>query len=317
MDTNGMISTELAFAVLPIVLPINPRNGLILKKKDNGNNSHDSDEESDPSNTPPESFVDEINPYSRYVVREKLNTCIIENNNTGIYNNSGYYLFLNLPKTPIRQTIMISSHNFLPIANLIEFGQFDFDRKNSNDNPTDDTTIQTKSSPDRSIIVYLFEKKLLKNTDNKNLFINDIMVYPSKDTVLRVIIHKFEGFDTRGDPIKRSPKVINKVYLKKKFKNSAKDLSDKFEIMSIKEETTGVYVFDSLQKLNKIGTFVGSYDEHELPLVGERSFISFKGQYQGKFWIVIENGNDTENKKKIEIKIENGMTTSINILIID
>ena len=76
----------------------------------------------------------EIDPWKKYIVKEKLNVSVLENEIIGSFNNSGYYIFLNLPRPDLPQrkgyTLSIESDSFLSSRNFIDTDQFTSNKSN-------------------------------------------------------------------------------------------------------------------------------------------------------------------------------------------
>ena len=145
MIKDTTLSTELTFAILPVVMPINPRTGKIVKATRKAEDTTEDEMEKN------KKLEREIDPWKKYIVKEKLNVSVLENEIIGSFNNSGYYIFLNLPRPDLPQRkgymLSIESDSFLSSRTFIDTDQF------------------TSNKSNKSIAEVLFEKKLLKNTD--------------------------------------------------------------------------------------------------------------------------------------------------------
>ena len=292
MIKDTSLFTKLTFAILPIVIPINPRSGKIVKATKKVEGAAEGSE-----SAKNKELEREIDPSKKYVVTEKLDVFVVENNVEGVFNSSGYYLFLNLPQSS-GYTLLIRSDSYLSSKNFIDMEQF-------ND-----------TSPDKSIIAYLFEKKLLKNTDigvNKgSQFIKSIITYPSKKTILKAVINKVNA---NGFPDNQPEKPIldAKVRLKKFGKSK--------DIISPDSISSNVYIFSSFDEMPQIEIAEGTYDETINYFLGIRKFIKFPNQKEAKFKLIVQtqhSGEDsTTDNLALELKIEKAMTTSINVLIIE
>ena len=93
MIKDTSLLTQLTFAVLPVVIPINPRTGRAVKAIKRVEDTTDDTEIA--RNTELER---EIDPWKKYIVKEKLEVFVSENGIKGTFNSSGYYIFLDLPQ---------------------------------------------------------------------------------------------------------------------------------------------------------------------------------------------------------------------------
>ena len=223
MIKDTSLFTKLTFAILPVVIPINPRSGKIVTatKKEEG------DTEDPESAKNIRELEREIDPSKKYVVEEKLEVFILENDKKGSRNNSGYYLFLDLPNSR-GHTLFIKSDSYLTSKNFIDMEQF-------ND-----------ASADKSIIAYFFEKRLLKNTykdaDKSRPFIKSIITYPSKKTILKVVINK-ANTKAFSDNQSEKPVLDANVYLEK--------LSESEGEITSNSVSSNAYVFSSFDKITR------------------------------------------------------------------
>jgi len=309
MSLKNPLHTNLDFAILPVFIPLNPVNGTIVKvkKKAEGSVISDIDESID------KNIDQEIDPLSIFIVRGNLNIRVIESNKKGIINSSGYHLFLNLPKSQ-GHTIELESNTYINFKNYIDFIEYDPDRKQTTPEFSEGTSIKNRS-PDRSIIVYPIRKQLLNTISTPSTFIKGIVVYPSKKTILKVILRKLQLIDFNFD-LHEKPITNANVFLKKKYENASKESSDKSKISST-NEMSDVYEFSKLDSLKKVSVVEGSYDELEYSPLRAKEFINFEDQDKGKFYLVIKDGNGSSIEMKLEVKIEKGMTTLLNVLIIE
>jgi hypothetical protein len=292
MIKDTSLFAKLTFAILPVVIPINPHNGKIVQvaKKREGTTE-------DPESAKNKQLGREIDPSKKYVVKEKLELSVVENDIKAAFNSSGYYLFLNLPQSK-GYTLLIRSDSYLSSKNVIDMEQF-------ND-----------ASADKSIVAYIFEKKLLKNTyedaDKGRPFIKSIITYPSKKTVLKAVINKV---NTKGftDNYSEKPVLDAKVFLEK-----VDGSEDEITPNSI---TSNVYDFSAFDEMPQIETVDGTYDEAANSFLGKKKFIKFPNQNEAKFELIVQpeqsSENSTTDRLPLELKIEKSMTTSINVLIIE
>lgn len=295
MIKDTTLSTELTFAILPIFMPINPRTGKVVKATRKAEDTTEDEMEKN------KKLEREIDPWKKHTIKEKLNVSVLENEIIGSFNNSGYYIFLNLPRPDLPQrkgyTLSIESDSFLSSRNFIDTDQF------------------TSNKSNKSIAAFLFEKKLLKNTDKGSRFINSIIIYPSKKTILKLIINKVKSESSENGfekPIRNA-----KVHLKKShLRNSSRSQVD----LTPNSVSSNDYDFSSFDELEQIETLEGTYDESYNSTLGVRNFIKFPDQNEAKFLLTIQlegESEDTADKHPLEIKIEKAMTTSINVLILD
>jgi hypothetical protein len=310
MIKDTSLSPNLSFAVLPIVLPINPRNGRIVKeikkRTTNGANNPGDDIE----------IKKEISPQKRYIVKEKLNIFVLEKDKISSKNNSGYYLFTDLPQSK-GYTLIIKSDNFISSKNFIDMQEFDFDRKNIVESETVEGDNAGKIvSADRSILAFIFEKYLLKNTSDGNLFINSIVTYPSKKTILKVIINKVNTKDF-FDNYPKKPILNTNVSLKKILIENDDEHPSPNSVINSDFKSENEYIFSTLDDIPQLGSFEGSYDESDSSFIGKRKFLNFLNQNQGKFKLIILFADNPNKELSAELKIEKSMTTLINILIIE
>ena len=312
MIKDTSLSTQLTFAILPVVLPINPRNGRIVKetKKVEGNTE-------DAESMKNKELEREIDPRKKYVLKEKIDVLILHSNIKGTYNSSGYYLFLNLPKER-GHTVVMKSDSYLTSRNFIDMEEFDPDRKNIIESEVITDNIERKASADRSIMAYIFEKRLLKNTQKDSPFIKNMIIYPSKKTMLKVIINKVNT-DEFSENYFEKPILEATVLLRKKMSEPEDESPDNALIVpsSVSENA---FVFSGLDDIPRIGTYDGTYDEADNSFLGRKKFINFANQKDGKFEVLIRPkqpiGNDIVKELMVELKIEKASTTSINVLII-
>ena len=207
--------------------------------------------------------------------------------------------------------------------------EFDPNRSNPIDGEieVEDNNVGRVVSSDRSIVACVFEKILLKNTEQNNLFLKSMIVYPSKKTLLRVIISKVNiaefSFDYAEKPIQEA-----ELLLRKKMSGDVEEGDDDSHTNSSitpDSVSANVFTFSSLDEIPQVVTFEGTYDEAVNSFLGRRKFINLPDQDDGKFELIIRPAqtdvvdveNTTEKKLAIELKIEKAMTTLINILIID
>ena len=183
----------------------------------------------------------EIDPWKKYIVKEKLNVSVLENEIIGSFNNSGYYIFLNLPRPDLPQRkgymLSIESDSFLSSRTFIDTDQF------------------TSNKSNKSIAAFLFEKKLLKNTDKGSRFINSIIIYPSKKTILKLIINKVKSESSENGfekPIRNA-----QVHLKKSHLRNSRSQVD----LTPNSVSSNDYDFSSFDELEQIETLEGTYDE--------------------------------------------------------
>jgi hypothetical protein len=167
-------------------------------------------------------------------------------------------------------------------------------------------------SSNRSIVAYLFEKRLLKNTDKGNRFVKSIIIYPSKKTVLKVVINKAKYNWYSKNQIEKP--VFNAKLLLRKFGDSGDELIPN-------SMSANVYVFSLFDEMGEIETLEGTYDESNNSILGVRNFIKFPDQKEAKFELIVQLeglGDDSvANKFPLEVKIEKSMTTSLNVLILE
>lgn len=298
MIKDTSLISELTFAILPVVIPINPRTGKIVKTT-----KKVEDTTEDPQIGKTKELEREIDPWKKNIVSEKLEVLAIENEIKGTFNNSGYYIFLNLPLPDVPQptghTLFIKSDSYLGSKNFIDMEQFNSDSAN-------------KSIVAKSIIAYLFEKKLLKNTDIGSRFIKSIITYPSKKTILEIVLSKAKTSEIPENHFEK-PILDAKVRLKKFSEDE-----DEFTPNSV---SSNAYTFSSFDEMAQIETVEGTYDESPNSILGERKFIKFPNQKEAKFELVVNQDGSSEdataNKFPLEVKIEKAMITSINVLILD
>ena len=307
MIKDTSLSTELTFAILPIVIPINPRSGKIVKATKKKVEGTPEDPEIDKN----KELEREIDPWEKYVVKEKLEVFILENEIRGTLNSSGYYIFIHSVKSddtdedlpvintpqPIGHTLCIESDSYLSSKHFIDTDQFNSESKNRSKN--------------RSIVAYLFEKRLLKNTDKGNRFIKNIITYPSKKTVLKVVINKAK-YNWYANLIEKP--VFNAKLLLRKFGDSGENFIPN-------SMSANVYVFSLFDENGQIETLEGTYDESINSILGVRNFIKFPDQKEAKFELIVQLeglGDDgVANKFPLEVKIEKSTTTSLNVLILE
>ncbi len=304
MSKDTSLTTDLTFAVLPVLLPINPRNGRIVKKAKQAQVIAEDDE-----NTEEIEIEREIDPNKKYVVQEKLEIHILENNMTGTRNSSGYYLFLDLPQSK-GYTLVMQSDTYLASKNFINMEEFDANRN-----------IERNVSAHRSVVGCVFEKHLLKNTEKDSPFIKSMIVYPSKKTVLRATINKVNtGSFSNNYPEK--PILEVELSLRKKI-SEGEDASPTNSLIAPDSVSINEFAFSSLDDIPGVNSVPGTYDEAVESFLGQRDFLNLPNQNDGKFELLIrlqqqiDGGSNTTQELTVELKIEKAMTTLINILIIE
>jgi hypothetical protein len=298
MIKDTSLSTELTFAILPVVMPINPRSGKIVKATKKVEDSTE-----DPEIVKNKELEGEIDPRKKYIVKEKLGVFILENEIKSAFNSSGYYIFLNLPRPelpqPIGHTLFIESDSYLSLKNFIDMDQFNSDSAN-------------KSIVAKSIVAYLFKKELLKNTNISSRFIKSIIIYPSKKTILEIVLNKAKTSEIPENHLEK-PILDAEVRLRK--------FSDREDKLTPNSVSSNRYTFSSFDEIAQIEIVEGTYDESPNSILGERKFIKFPNQKEAKFELVVKQDGSSEdstaNKFPLEVKIEKAMITSINVLILE
>jgi hypothetical protein len=293
MIKDTSLRTELTFAILPIVIPINPRSGKIVKPT-----KKQEDATEDPEIVKNRELEREIDPWKKYIVKENLGVSVLENEIRGAFNNSGYYIFLDLPQMdppqPVGHTLSIESDSYLSSRHFVDMEQFN------------------SESPNKSIVAYLFEKRLLKNTDKGNRVIKSIITYPSKKTVLKVVINKAKNSEYAEDQFEK-PILNANLHLRKSGESGGE--------LTPNSMSANVYVFSLFDEIAQIETIEGTYDESNNSILGVRNFIKFMNQTEAKFELVVQlegiADENVANKFPLEVKIEKAMTTSINVLILE
>lgn len=312
MIKDTSLSTELTFAILPVVIPINPRSGRIVKeiKKVEGTTE-------DAATLKNKALEREIDPRKKYVVREKLEVFVFENNMKGTFNSSGYYLFLDLPKES-GHTLVIKSDSYLTSKNFIDMEEFDPDRRNTIESEVMVDNIERKVSADRSIMAYIFEKRLLKNTQDSP-FIKSMITYPSKRTILKAIINKVNT-EEFSENYFEMPIHEASVLLRRKISERERESPDN-ALIAPNSVSENAFIFSGLDEMPQIGTYDGTYDEAVNSFLGRRKFMNFANQDEGKFELLIRlrqaTADNTIKELMVELKLEQAMTTSINVLIIE
>ena len=142
----------------------------------------------------------------------------------------------------------------------------------------------------KSIVAYIFEKKLLKNTDKGSLFINSIITYPSKRTILKVVINKVKSNESSENGFEKP--IRNAEVRLRKSSGSQGELTPN-------SVSSNNYVFSSFDDLEQIETLEGTYDESNNSILGILNFIKFSDQNEAKFLISVQLERESEDSTLI------------------